>query len=66
MEIKLLKKENTPKNVIEHCKAVYKKAVKISTNFDNVDDNLIRQGALLHDIGRSKTMISPMLLKELK
>lgn len=55
MEIELLKKENTPKNVIEHCKAVYKKAVKISANFDNVDGNLIRQGALLHDIGRSKT-----------
>jgi uncharacterized protein len=55
MEIELLKKENTPENVIQHCIAVYRKAMKIAANFDNVDEDLIRQGALLHDIGRSKT-----------
>lgn len=55
MEIELLEKENTPENVIEHCKAVYKKAMEIASNFDNVDEGLIRKGALLHDIGRSKT-----------
>ena len=55
MEIELLKKENTPSNVIDHCKAVYKKAMKIASNFDNADTELIRKGALLHDIGRSKT-----------
>ncbi len=55
MEIELLKKENTPENVINHCKAVCKKAMKITANFNNVDINLIKQGALLHDIGRSKT-----------
>ena len=55
MEIELLKKENTPENVINHCKAVYKKAMKIAANFDNVDTRLIKKGALLHDIGRSKT-----------
>ena len=55
MEIELLEKENTPKNVIEHCKAVYEKAMKIAANFDNVDEDLIRKGALLHDIGRSRT-----------
>ena len=55
MEIELLKKENTPENVINHCKAVYKKAMKIASNFDNVDTRLIKKGALLHDIGRSKT-----------
>jgi len=55
MEIELLKKENTPQNVINHCRAVYKKAMEIANNFDNVDTDLIRQGALLHDIGRSKT-----------
>ncbi len=55
MEIELLEKENTPENVIEHCKAVYRKAMKIAANFDNVDEDLIRKGALLHDIGRSKT-----------
>ncbi|WP_458457098.1 TIGR00295 family protein [Methanobrevibacter sp.] len=55
MEIELLEKENTPENVIEHCKAVYKKAMEIAANFDNVDKDLIRKGAFLHDIGRSKT-----------
>ena len=54
-EIELLKKENTPQNVIEHSKAVCLKAMKIAANFDNVDYDLIRKGALLHDIGRSKT-----------
>ena len=55
MEIELLEKENTPKNVIDHCKAVYLKAMEIAANFDDVDEELIRKGALLHDIGRSKT-----------
>ena len=55
MEIELLKKENTPENVIEHCKAVCRKAMKIASNFDDADCELIRKGALLHDIGRSKT-----------
>ena len=55
MEKKLLEKENTPPNVISHCEAVYRKAMKIAANFDNVDESLIKKGALLHDIGRSKT-----------
>ncbi len=55
MEIELLKKEHTPENVIDHCEAVLKKAMEIAANFDNVDEDLIRKGALLHDIGRSKT-----------
>ena len=55
MEIKLLKKENTPENVIQHSQAVLKKAMKIAANFDDADKDLIRKGALLHDIGRSKT-----------
>lgn len=55
MEIELLRKEDTPENVIDHCEAVYKKAMKIASNFDNVDGDLIKKGALLHDIGRSKT-----------
>ena len=55
MEIELLKKENTPENVIEHSLAVYKKAMKIAANFENADNDLIRKGALLHDRGRSKT-----------
>lgn len=55
MEIELLRKENTPENVIEHCRAVCAKAMKIAANFDEADRDLIRTGALLHDIGRSRT-----------
>lgn len=55
MEIELLRKENTPENVIEHSKAVCRKAMEIATNFDNADTGLIRKGSLLHDIGRSRT-----------
>ena len=54
-ELELLKKENTPENVIEHCEAVCSKAMKIASNFENADCELICKGALLHDIGRSKT-----------
>ncbi len=54
-EIELLKIENTPQNVIEHSKAVCMKAMKIASNFDNANRDLICKGALLHDIGRSKT-----------
>lgn len=55
MELKILKQEETPENVIEHSKAVYKKAMVIVANFKNADKDLIKKGALLHDIGRSKT-----------
>lgn len=56
MEIKILRKEKCPEYVIKHSEAVYNKAIKIAINFDNVDLNLIKKGALLHDVGRSKTM----------
>lgn len=55
MELKILKQEETSENVIEHSKAVYKKAMVIAANFKNADKDLIKKGALLHDIGRSKT-----------
>ena len=55
MELKILKQEETPENVIEHSKAVCKKAMKIAANFKDADKDLIKKGALLHDIGRSKT-----------
>jgi len=54
MELKILKQEETPENVIEHSKAVCKKAM-IAANFKDADKDLIKKGALLHDIGRSKT-----------
>ena len=41
MEIELLEREHTPENVINHCKAVYKKAMKIAANFDNVDEEYL-------------------------
>lgn len=40
--------------VIEHSKAVLNRALGLSSNFD-VDRELLEMGALLHDIGRSKT-----------
>jgi len=54
MIVKILKEEGCPPWVIEHSIAVCKKAKEISKNFD-VDGKLIEEGALLHDIGRSKT-----------
>ncbi|KZX11292.1 TIGR00295 family protein [Methanobrevibacter oralis] len=55
MEIKLLYKEKTPENIIAHSKAVCNKAMEIASHFENVDKDLIKKGALLHDIGRSKS-----------
>jgi len=55
MEIEILKKEKTPPDVIAHSIAVCRKAVEISENFPQSDRKLIQTGALLHDIGRSKT-----------
>ena len=55
MEIEILKKEKTPQNVIDHSIAVCRKSLQIAENFPEADKSLIRQGALLHDIGRSKT-----------
>ena len=55
MEIEILKKEKTPQNVIDHSIAVYNKALEIAENFPNADLDIIKKGALLHDIGRSKT-----------
>lgn len=55
MTIEILKSLNCPFHLIEHSVAVCKNAVKLSTNFDAVDIELVKTGALLHDIGRSKT-----------
>ena len=54
-EIELLKEVGCPDWVIEHSKGVSRKACEIASNFDDVDMELVRVGALLHDIGRSKT-----------
>ena len=57
--MKLLIESGCAKNVIEHCKTVAKIALKIARRLKkkgfNVDLELVEIGALLHDIGRSKT-----------
>ena len=57
--IKLLEKSSCPPNVIQHCKTVAKLAVKMAKILQKkgfrVDIELVETGALLHDIGRSKT-----------
>jgi len=52
--INLLKKTGCSGSVINHCKAVRDIAVRIAEKTD-ADINLVEAGALLHDIGRSKT-----------
>jgi uncharacterized protein len=57
--IRLLEKSSCPPNVIQHCKTVAKLAVKMARILQkkgyNVNIELVEIGALLHDIGRSKT-----------
>lgn len=57
--IKLLKQSGCAPRVIQHCKTVAKLAVKIAKILQKrgykVDVRLVEIGALLHDIGRSKT-----------
>lgn len=55
MTIEILKNLNCPDHLIEHSMAVCKKAIKLSSNFDVVNIELLKSGALLHDIGRCKT-----------
>jgi uncharacterized protein (TIGR00295 family) len=50
----LLRNAGCSKNVIRHCKAVRDIAVKLAEKA-NANIKLVEAGALLHDIGRSKT-----------
>jgi uncharacterized protein (TIGR00295 family) len=52
--IELLKKNGCSPKVIQHCETVKDIAVKIAVKA-NADVKLVEAGALLHDIGRSKT-----------
>lgn len=54
MNLKLLDDLNSSTYLIEHSEAVLAKALEIATNFD-VDLEIVRAGALLHDVGRTKT-----------
>ncbi len=57
--LKLLSEGGCSKKVVDHCKTVSALAVKFAKACENkglnVDVNLVEVGALLHDIGRSKT-----------
>jgi uncharacterized protein len=57
--IELLKQSGCAPRVIQHCKTVAKLAVKIAKILQKkgykVDVELVEIGAILHDIGRSKT-----------
>jgi uncharacterized protein len=59
MALKLLFRSGCSSRVIGHCKAVSALAVQIAKACEkkglNVDIKLVQVGALLHDIGRSKT-----------
>ena len=57
--LELLQKNNCPPEVIEHSKAVADVAVEIAQKLQEkgckIDLQLVESGALLHDLGRSKT-----------
>jgi uncharacterized protein len=57
--IQLLRENQCPDKVIFHCQAVAKLALQIASELQHkgfkVDLNLVEAGALLHDLGRSKT-----------
>ncbi len=57
--LKLLKDEGCADNVIRHCQVVSEIAVNIARDFQKkghkVDVQLVEVGALLHDLGRSRT-----------
>lgn len=70
MSLELLRYFNCSADVIEHSKAVACKALAISKKFP-VNTFLVKNGALLHDIGRGKThgiehaVIGARILKDL-
>jgi uncharacterized protein len=57
--LKLLHENHCPPKVLAHCKAVAKLSVETAQACQKkglkVDVNLVEAGALLHDLGRSKT-----------
>lgn len=57
--LQLLREHQCPAEVINHCKAVTKLALETANALKErglkIDSELVEVGALLHDIGRSKT-----------
>lgn len=54
MNLKLLEDLNCSPYIIKHSNSVLNRAIEISDNF-NVNKDIVYTGALLHDIGRTKT-----------
>ena len=52
--IKIMKQAGCSQDIINHCKAVSRLAVKIAKKTD-ADVNLVKAGALLHDLGRCQS-----------
>ncbi len=50
----ILRKYNTPAQVIDHCLTVTKIAERFCAQIDNVNTKLVIAASMLHDIGRSK------------
>lgn len=71
MTVEILKSLNCPSHLIHHSITVCKKAVQLSSNFNEIDIELIKTGAILHDIGRCRTnginhaIVGAKMLKEL-
>ncbi len=53
--IKLLKEAGCDESVVEHCIAVAELALEIALQYNSVDEKLVFEGALLHDIGRARS-----------
>lgn len=57
--IELLRKNSCPPKVISHCEAVAELAMETASKLEQkdlkIDISLVEAGALLHDLGRSKT-----------
>lgn len=51
--LEILKKHNTPLQVIQHCLCVTKIAEEFCQRISDIDIQLIIAGSMLHDIGRS-------------
>jgi len=56
--LEILRRAGCPKEVIEHCLAVEREAMKLAqeiSRFRKVDLETVSIGSLLHDVGRAKT-----------
>ncbi len=53
--IKLLREAGCDESVVEHCIAVAELALEIALHYNSVDEKLVFEGALLHDIGRARS-----------